>query len=241
MAEKREPAEGWPILKGEYEVGNTEDCVAVITCGSHLEGQPMLDAGAAIVGPCKTENLGLEKVVSHIISNPNIRYLIVTGAEVKGHITGEAMLMLHANGAKDNRIVGASGAIPYVENLTDEAIERFQQQLEECVDMIGTEDTSGITSKIKELAEKDPGAFDAEPMIIQLEEEEEEEEEGGIKPMSAEISTIQARIRSIEKDMINAGEMNKLHSGVFAGKIEGIMIGLVLSLFVLGLLLFGGM
>ena len=241
MAEKREPAEGWPILKGEYEVGNTENCVAVITCGSHLDDQAMIDAGAAIAGPCKTENLGLEKVVSHIISNPNIRYLIVTGAEVKGHITGEAMLMLHANGAKDNRIVGATGAIPYVENLTDEAIERLQQQVEECVDMIGTEDIGSITSKVKELAEKDPGAFDAEPMIIQLEEEEEQEEEGGIKPMSAEIATIQARIRSIEKDMVNAGEMNKLHSGVLAGKIEGIMMGLVLSLFVLGLLLFGGM
>ncbi|ADI74849.1 tetrahydromethanopterin S-methyltransferase, subunit A [Methanohalobium evestigatum Z-7303] len=241
MAEKKEPAEGWPILKGEYEVGDPNNCVAVITCGSHLEGQPMLDAGASIVGPCKTENLGLEKVVSHIISNPNIRYLIVTGAEVKGHITGEAMMMLHKNGVKDNRIVGATGAIPYVENLTEESVERLQQQLEECVDLLGTEDLNTITSKIKELAEKDPGAFDAEPMIIQLEEEEEEEEEGGIKPMSAEIATIQARIRNIEKDMINAGEMNKLHSGVLAGKIEGIMVGLVLSLFVLGLLLFGGM
>ncbi|MDD4749671.1 MAG: tetrahydromethanopterin S-methyltransferase subunit A, partial [Methanosarcinaceae archaeon] len=115
MVDKREPASGWPILKGEYEVGDVNGCVAVITCGSHLSGKPILDAGAAITGSCKTENLGIEKVVAHIISNPNIRFLLVTGAEVKGHITGQAMLSLHANGVKENRIVGATGAIPYVE------------------------------------------------------------------------------------------------------------------------------
>ncbi len=84
MADKREPAPGWPILKGEYEVGDVKNCVLVITCGSHLPGGSILDAGAAVTGSCKTENLGIEKVVAHIISNPNIRYLLVTGSEVKG-------------------------------------------------------------------------------------------------------------------------------------------------------------
>ena len=92
MVDKREPAPGWPILKGEYEVGDVKNCVLVITCGSHLPGKPVLDAGAAITGSCKTENLGIEKVVAHIISNPNIRYLLVTGSEVKGHVTGQSMM-----------------------------------------------------------------------------------------------------------------------------------------------------
>ena len=39
MVEKREPAPGWPILKGEYEVGDVKNCVLVITCGSHLPGK----------------------------------------------------------------------------------------------------------------------------------------------------------------------------------------------------------
>jgi len=103
MVTKREAAPEWPMLKGEYDVGNVKNCVAVITCGSHLASGPQLEAGAAITGPCKTENLGIEKVVAHIISNPNIRYFIVTGAEVKGHITGQAMLSLHRSGVKDNR------------------------------------------------------------------------------------------------------------------------------------------
>ncbi|KXS44015.1 MAG: tetrahydromethanopterin S-methyltransferase subunit A [Methanohalophilus sp. T328-1] len=239
MAEKREPAPGWPILKGEYEVGDPENCVAVITLGSHLEGGPLLDAGASIAGPCKTENLGLEKVISHIIANPNIRYLVVTGSEVKGHITGEAFVMLHKNGVSDNRIVNASGAIPYVENLTEEAVQRYQEQVE-CIDLIGTEDMGTITGKIKELAAKDPGAFDADPLVVEVGGEEEEEEEvGGLKPMASEFSVIRGRILDIEREMARIGEFNKFHAGVHAGKIEGIMIGLTITLSLLGLILFG--
>ncbi|ADE37275.1 tetrahydromethanopterin S-methyltransferase subunit A [Methanohalophilus mahii] len=239
MAEKREPAAGWPILKGEYDVGDPENCVAVITLGSHLDGGPMLEAGASITGPCKTENLGLEKVVSHIIANPNIRYLVVTGSEVKGHITGEAFIMLHKNGVSDNRIVNASGAIPYVENLTEEAVQRYQEQIE-CIDLIGTEDMGTISSKIKELAAKDPDAFDADPLVIEVGGEAEEEEEvGGLKPMASEISVIRGRILDIEREMARIGEFNKFHAGVHAGKFEGIMIGLAITLSLLGLILFG--
>src|SRR5665648_237178 len=240
MADKREPASGWPVVKGEYEVGNPNNCVAVISCGSHLAGKPHLDAGASLTGPCKTENLGIEKVVANIISNPNIRFLLVTGAEVKGHITGQAMWAIHANGVEDNRIVGAVGAIPYIENLTAEAITRFRAQVE-CTMMLGTEDQNTVVAKIKELASKDPGAFDGEPMIIEVAGGAAAEEEvGGLKPMAAEVATIRARLRGIENDLIAMGNMNKFHSGVHAGKIEGAMIGLVLSLALLGILLVGG-
>lgn len=241
MADKKEPAAGWPVVKGEYEVGDPNNCVAVISCGSHLAGKPHLDAGAALTGPCKTENLGIEKVVANIISNPNIRFLLVTGAEVKGHITGQAMVAIHANGVEDNRIVGAVGAIPYIENLTQEGITRFRDQIE-CIEMIGTEDQNAIVAKIKELAAKDPGAYDGEAMIIVVKSGAAKEEEiGGLKPMAAEVATIRARLRGIENELIAIGNLNKFHAGVHAGKIEGAMIGLVLSLAILGILLVGGM
>lgn len=236
---KVKPAEGWPVVRGEYESGNPENPVAVTTCGSHLKGAPQLSAGASISGPHKTENLGIEKIVANVISNPNIRFLLVTGAEVKGHIAGEAIIMLHKNGIKENRIVGATGAIPYIENLPDDAIKRFQAQIQ-VVDMIGTEDEGAIVAKIKELASKDPGAFEGEPMIIQVGEKEEVEEAGGIKPMAAEIAQIQLRIRGIQRQAIEIGNLNKLMSGIYAGKIEGIMIGLIVGLTVLGITIFGG-
>ncbi len=239
MANKVKPAAGWPVIKGEYEAGDPENPVAVTTCGSHLKGAAQIAAGAAITGPHKTENLGIEKIVANVISNPNIRFLLVTGAEVKGHISGEAIIKMHQNGIKDNRIVGASGAIPYIENLPDDSIKRFQDQIQ-VVEMIGTEDEAVIVAKIKELAAKDPGAFAGEPMIIKVGEKEEVKEAGGVKPMSAEIATVQARIKGIQQQTIDIGNMNKLMSGIYAGKIEGIMIGLVVGLTLLGILIAGG-
>ncbi|MDP3104687.1 MAG: tetrahydromethanopterin S-methyltransferase subunit A [Candidatus Methanoperedens sp.] len=239
MANKVKPAEGWPVVKGEYESGNPENPVAVSTCGSHVKGAGQLAAGAAITGPQKTENLGIEKIVANVISNPNIRFLLVTGAEVKGHISGEAIIMLHKNGLKDNRIVGSTGAIPYIENLPEDAVKRFQAQIT-ISEMIGIEDEGAIIARVKELAAKDPGALEGEPMIIEVGAKEEEAETGGLKPMAAEIAQIQLRIRGIQKQTIEIGNLNKLMSGIYAGKIEGIMIGFVVGMTILGITIFGG-
>ena len=131
-------------------------------------------SGAAIAGPCKTENLGIEKVVANVISNPNIRFFILAGAEVQGHITGQSFKALHENGADADKkkIIGATGAIPFVENLPLEGVERFQKQLE-IIDLIDTEDIGTIQSKINECIEKDPGALEAEPIVMEVDEENE--------------------------------------------------------------------
>ena len=180
MVEKKSPAEGWPVINGDYVVGDPQSCVAGATLASHIE-EVLVDAGAAIAGPCKTENLGIEKMVANLISNPNIRFLLLCGSEVQGHITGQSIEALHANGvdADKRKIVGATGAIPFIENMPDEAIERFQQQME-IVSMIDIEDAAAIQSKVKECIEKDPGAVESETMIIELEDDEEEEDIGEV-------------------------------------------------------------
>ena len=171
MVDKKAPADGWPVISGDYIVGDPESPVAVTTLASHIEAEL---SGAAIAGPCKTENLGIEKVVANIISNPNIRFLILAGAEVQGHITGQSIIALYENGADPDKkkITGATGAIPFVENVPLEGIERFQQQLE-IVDLIDTEDIGTIQSKINECVEKDPGALEADPIVMEVDEEEE--------------------------------------------------------------------
>lgn len=169
MAEKKSPAEGWPVINGDYVVGDPESPVAATTLGSHNEQIPV-DAGAAIAGPCKTENLGIEKMVANLISNPNIRFLILCGSEVQGHITGQSIEALHSNGLDEKRkIAGATGAIPFIENIPDEGLERFQQQME-IVSMIDVEDAGQIQGKVKECIEKDPGAYEEEPIAIRLDE-----------------------------------------------------------------------
>lgn len=248
---KTAAAKGWPMLKGEYKTGSPDACVAVVTCGSHLDDDALIEAGAAISGSCKTENLGIEKLVSHIISNPNIRFLIVAGAEVKGHITGEAILMLHQNGISKNRIVGAKGAIPYIENLSEDAVKRFMEQIE-CIDMINVEDIHQISEKIRECAANDPGAFPADPLVQDVKEKtddgnddaENDFESGNAVASGAagasveEISalTMITRLKSLDQKMAGIGDYHKFQAGFQAGKIEGFVIGFVLMILLLAII-----
>ena len=240
MVEKKPAVSGWPQIKGDFHSGDANNCVAVVTMGSHLDEQGICDAGAAICGSCKTENLGLEKVIGNIIADPNIRFMLCCGTEVKGHLSGQTMKALHANGVKDGRVVGAEGAIPFIENLKDEAIKRFQEQVK-VVDIMETEDLGVIKAKLAELKAQDPGAFPAEPMIVAVKEAGGGAEEAGgvVQPLSGEVALIHARMKIIEKMVTDIGYRDKFAAGVYSGKIEGLMIGLIVSFALLGFLLIG--
>ncbi|MGA9622016.1 tetrahydromethanopterin S-methyltransferase subunit A [Methanoregula sp.] len=240
MADKKSPASGWPLVKGDFHSGDANSCVAVITMGSHLDEQGICDAGAAMCGSCKTENLGLEKVIANYIANPNIRFMILCGTEVKGHLSGQSMVALHKGGVKDGRIVGAEGAIPFIENLNDAAIKRFQEQIT-VVNIMETEDLAAIKAKINELKAKDPGAFAADPIVVEVKEAAGGAEEAGgeVQPISGEMAIITARIKIIEKMVTNIGYRDKFAAGVYAGKIEGLMIGLIISFALIGFMWMG--
>lgn len=237
MALKKKPTEPWPLITGEYETGNPESPVAVCTCGSHLKGSELLAAGASIAGPCKTENIGIEKMVANMVSNPNIRYLVVTGMEVKGHITGQAVESFLKNGIdKEGKIIGAAGAIPFIQNLTPESIERVRQQVEPVV-MMNTEDMGAVTAKIKELVSKDPGALDVEPMRIEIKEGGAEEEAHGPRSLASEVVEIRDRMRLVDENVTINGLLNKFQAGIYAGKIEGIALGMTVVLLFFGIIL----
>jgi len=240
MSEKKSPASGWPIAKGDFHSGDANSPVAVVTMGSHLDEQGICDGGAALCGSCKTENLGLEKVIANIISNPNIRFMLLCGTEVKGHLSGQTMVALHKSGVKDGRVVGAEGAIPFIENLSDDAIKRFQEQIE-VVNIMESEDVGAIKAKINELKARDPGAFAGDPMVIEVKEAAggAEESTGEVRPLSGEVALITARIKIIEKMVTDIGYRDKFAAGVYAGKIEGLMIGLIVSFAILGFMLMG--
>jgi len=205
--------------------------------GSHLDEKGICDAGAAMCGSCKTENLGLEKVIANIVANPNIRFMLCCGTEVKGHLAGQTMIALHKGGVKEGRVVGAEGAIPFIENLNDDAIKRFQEQVE-CVNIMESEDLKTIKAKMDELKAKDPGAFAADPMVVEVKEAAGgvEETGGAVRPLSGEVALITARLKIIEKMVTDIGFRNKFAAGVYSGKIEGLMIGLIVSFALLGFL-----
>jgi tetrahydromethanopterin S-methyltransferase subunit A len=240
MADKKSPASGWPLVKGDFHSGDANSPVAVITMGSHLDEQGICDAGAALCGSCKTENLGLEKVIANVIANPNIRFALLVGTEVKGHLSGQTLVALHKGGVKEGRVVGAEGAIPFIENLNDAAIKRFQEQVE-IVNIMESEDLGAIKAKINELKAKDPGAFAADAIVVEVKEAAGggEEAAGEARPLSGEMALITARMKVIEKMVVDIGYRDKFSAGVYAGKIEGLMIGLIISFALVGFLMMG--
>ena len=69
------PKNKWPVEKGSFFIGNEKATVAIDTLSNtKLPGQLIesLKDKIAIAGYCETENIGVEKVVKNIISNPNM-------------------------------------------------------------------------------------------------------------------------------------------------------------------------
>jgi tetrahydromethanopterin S-methyltransferase subunit A len=88
------------------------------------------ESGAALAGTLQTENIGLEKIICNIVANPNIRYLVLGGPESDGHLTGEAVKALFANGVDEKKqIIGTDAPHPYLFNISEEMIGRFLEQL----------------------------------------------------------------------------------------------------------------
>jgi tetrahydromethanopterin S-methyltransferase subunit A len=145
------------------------------------------------------------------------------------------MAALHKGGVKDGRVVGAEGAIPFIENLADDAIKRFQEQCE-LINIMESEDIGAIAAKINELKGRDPGAFAADPMIVEV-----KEAAGGIETAAAGVNPqfleIEKRLDKIEKQIEFADAEIAQRVGRKIGRDIGILYGLVAGLTVFVLLL----
>ena len=149
---------------GEFTACNPRGCVAVVLL--NIDYTPGKDV--AIYGPLKTENIGIEKIVANTISNPHIRYLVVCGNEIRGHRSGSSLVSLNKNGIDEqHRIIDAPGAIPYIENIDVEAIERFRSQIE-VINLINITDKKQINKKIEECIKKSPLSFGESYIAIRL-------------------------------------------------------------------------
>ncbi len=156
----------WP---GDYKIGDRESSVAVVTLAENYD----FDADeVAIWGPMRTENLGIEKVVANTISNPNIRFLIICGEEIKGHRSGHTLLSLIKNGIEENgKIKGSEGAVPYIENISEEAVERFRAQIKG-IDLVDITSKEKIEAEIDKCLKKDVESFGEPYTAVQIEDKE---------------------------------------------------------------------
>lgn len=156
----------WPRVKGDYLRVREDSRVVVITLGSDKER--FSDIEALLVGSCKTENLGLERIIINVIANPAIRFVVVTGSEVVGHRSGNAMVCLYREGIDDEGIIkDATGAVPCIENISPEAVERFRRQVE-LVDMVGVDDPDLVARTVRELDGQVTEDYPGGPMEVEV-------------------------------------------------------------------------
>jgi tetrahydromethanopterin S-methyltransferase subunit A len=139
----------WPFVPGTYFVLDPDAPVAVTTL------------------KVETENVGIEKIIRNVISNPAIRFLLMVGDEPPKHLTGETFRCLFSNGIESDtrKIIGSPGMRPVLPSVTPDELERFVQQVE-LVDMIECKDAAAIRDKVHELRQRNPGVFEGEDINV---------------------------------------------------------------------------
>jgi tetrahydromethanopterin S-methyltransferase subunit A len=165
----------WPPVSGEYHVVSTGAPVAVSTLASVALARDLAHLapiGLAICGKTETENIGIDKLIKNVITNPTLTHLIICGVDSEGHQTGRTLLALVKNGVDaGQRVIGSPGKRPVLHNVTPAEIEAFCRQVE-LVDLIGCVDPAEICATIETLAtETNPDCgcsscgYQAEPAV----------------------------------------------------------------------------
>jgi tetrahydromethanopterin S-methyltransferase subunit A len=161
-----ETREGWPPLPGSYRVLRYHAPVAVCTLNSEELVEPLANTKSeaiAIAGTLQTENLGIERLVTNVLANPFIRFVVVCGADSRqmiGHLPGQSLVALAREGVATNqRIIGAKGKRPVLRNLEPAAIDHFRRTVE-MIDLVGVSDLERITAAVRGCAERNPGVSD---------------------------------------------------------------------------------
>ena len=152
----------WPVWVGEYFILSKSASIAVSTLASDGLAESVAGLkpeGLCIIGKTETENIGIDKIVKNTVANSAIRFLIVTGRDPQGHCSGASLLALAKRGIDNKgRIIGSPGKHPVLMNSTKDEVEIFREQVE-VVDMIGSEDTIELISKIESLRDRQLGPF----------------------------------------------------------------------------------
>lgn len=156
---------GWPPLPGDFHVLRYGAPVAVCTLNTQSLSESLAKRkpdGLAIVGTLHTENLGIERVIKNVISNPNIRFLVLCGQDTEqavGHLPGQSLESLLHNGLDERgRIKGAPGRRPVLKNVGREEVSAFIGQIE-LISLIGEQDVELLVKRIDALSVQAVGAY----------------------------------------------------------------------------------
>lgn len=152
----------WPVHPGSYVIGDPSSSVAVCTLSdAGLAEKAAVLPGVAIAGRLATANLGIERIIGNVTSNPSIRFLLLCGRDSPLFQPGDALLALAAKGTDEQRRIRCTaGYMPRLAGASAAAVESFRRQVE-MVDRRGETSLDVLGAVIAELAGRDPGPFTA--------------------------------------------------------------------------------
>lgn len=138
-------------INDEIFFGDSKSTLALCTLSSMQLlkeiSSSVLMTKISVAGRLLSENKGIDSLVRHVISNKNIKTIIICGEDTAGHRPGHSLLYLYRNGIDNNgRIIGSSSPDPIV-TLTYEEVLKFQNQVK-LIDEIGETSISKIKSLI---------------------------------------------------------------------------------------------
>jgi tetrahydromethanopterin S-methyltransferase subunit A len=120
-------------IKQEYFIGKGR-IIAICTLSSLdllndiKNNQEIMDK-ISIVGRLLSENKGIDEIIKFSTNNKSLKYLLLCGEEVKGHLSGQTLIALKKNGIDQNKkVINAAAPHPFLACSNDE-IEYFRHHI----------------------------------------------------------------------------------------------------------------
>jgi tetrahydromethanopterin S-methyltransferase subunit A len=142
-------------INEEMFFGNPRSSLAICTLSSmnllkEITNSNLLSK-IALVGRLFSENKGIDSLVRYVISNKNLKTILLCGKDTLGHKPGHSLLNLYKNGVDNQgRIIGSSSPDPIL-TITKSEVLKFQNQVK-LIDEIGETSISKIKLSINTVA-----------------------------------------------------------------------------------------
>ena len=120
-------------IEQEYYMGKGK-IIAICTLASldllkEIKNNNEIMEKISIVGRLLSENKGIDEIIKFTKKNTLLKYILVCGEDVKGHLPGQTLISLKENGIDINkRIMKPSGAYPFLTCSTHD-VESFRNQV----------------------------------------------------------------------------------------------------------------
>ena len=138
-------------IKQEYHIGKGK-LIGICTLSSldllkEIKNNQEIMDNISIVGRLLSENKGIDEIIKFSTNNKSLKYLLLCGEEVKGHLSGQTLIALKNNGIDQNkRVINAVAPYPFLACSNDE-IEYFRHHIN-IINKIGLKDIYKIKDTV---------------------------------------------------------------------------------------------